>query len=69
MEISEGAVFQRRENGIYDDSRISEISYLTTLLDRRGSIYMGGMDGRRIDSCRVDVRLRVNADSPCWRSS
>jgi len=63
MVTCEGAVFQRLENSVYDDSRMSDIPYPTTLLNREGNIYMGGMDGRRIDSTRINVKLLVNADS------
>lgn len=61
--ISEAAVFQRREKETYDNSRMSDITYPTTMLDREGSIYMGGLDGKRIDSTRINVQVLVNADS------
>ncbi|MFZ5980986.1 MAG: hypothetical protein ACOYVF_10185 [Candidatus Zixiibacteriota bacterium] len=63
MVITEAAVFQRKENNVYDDRAMSNLDYPTTLLSREAEIVMGGMDGRRIDHAVTDISLMVNADS------
>jgi len=59
----EAAVFQRKELGIYDDSRISDISYPTTIIEKHGRIEMTGSDGFDIEQAGVTVKVLVNADS------
>lgn len=58
-----GAAFQRKEIGIYDDYQMSDIPYPTTIIDKRGAIEMGGIDGFALDNAEVTVKLVLNADS------
>jgi len=58
-----GAAFQRKEIGIYDDHQMSDIPYPTTIIDKRGAIEMGGIDGFALDNAEVTVKLVLNADS------
>jgi len=58
-----GAAFQRKEIGIYDDHQMSDIPYPTTIIDKRGAIEMGGIDGFALDNAEVTVKLVLNSDS------
>jgi len=58
-----GAVFQRRERNIYDDARMSEIAYPTTILDREAEIEMSGLDGKYLEAARTTILVQVNVDS------
>lgn len=57
------ARFQRRENNAYDDTLLSLIPYRTTVLNKEATVHLSGQDGRRIDHCRSDIDLLINADS------
>jgi len=57
------AAFQRKEIGIYKDRQMSDIRYPTTILEKRGRIEMGGIDGLALDSAEVTVTLLLNVDS------
>lgn len=58
-----GAVMQRREKGIYDNYRMSDIGYPTTIDQLQGTLTMGGLDGINIKRAAIDVELRINRDS------
>ncbi len=60
---TEGAVFQRKEKAVYDDLRMSDISYPTTILDRTAEIEMSGLDGKYLKEARTDVQILINSDS------
>jgi hypothetical protein len=61
--VTDGAVMQRKEKNVYDDYRMSDISYPTTLLSREGELRMVGLDGRNIERAAIDLKILVNADS------
>ncbi len=63
QEITEGAVMQRREKGVYDDYRMSDIAYPTTILSREGVLKMTGLDGQVIDEAMIDLEIQLNEDS------
>ncbi len=58
-----GAVMQRQEKGIYDDYRMSDITYPTTILSREGELRMVGLDGQNIERANITLKVRLNADS------
>ncbi len=60
---TDGAVFQRKERNVYDDARMSEIAYPTTILDRRAEIEMSGLDGKFLRAAQTTIQVQVNADS------
>lgn len=60
---TDGAVFQRRERAVYDDARMSEIDYTTTILDRQAEIEMSGLDGKYLKGAQTTIQVLVNADS------
>jgi len=61
--ITDGAVMQRKEKAVYDDYRMSDISYPTTALSREGELRMVGLDGQNIERATIDLKVLVNADS------
>jgi len=63
IEPTDGAVVQRREKGVYDDSLMSDIAYPTTMLSRTGELRMVGLDGTNIERASITCRVLVNADS------
>jgi hypothetical protein len=63
MTVTDGAVLQREELGIYDDGEMSSLVYPTTMLDRQGRIHMEGADGKTIKQARIDLQILVNSDS------
>jgi hypothetical protein len=63
QEMTSGAVMQRREKGVYDDFRMSDISYPTTVLSCVGMLEMKGLDGQVIDKADVTLKVLLNADS------
>jgi hypothetical protein len=54
---------QRQEKAVYDDYRMSDIAYPTTLLSREGELKMVGLDGKNIDQADITLKLQLNADS------
>ncbi|MDF1545276.1 MAG: hypothetical protein P1R58_09260 [bacterium] len=60
---TEAAIFQRQENQIADDARMSEISYPTTPIGLSGKLEMGGLDGRAVSAGEGNLKVVVNADS------
>jgi hypothetical protein len=60
---TDGAVMQRKEKAMYDDYRMSDISYPTTVLSREGELRMSGLDGKYIERAAIDLKVLVNADS------
>ncbi|MEW6051885.1 MAG: hypothetical protein AB1644_12600 [Candidatus Zixiibacteriota bacterium] len=66
--VTDGAVLQRKERGITDDLKMSDIFYPTTIIDRRANLVMQGMEGRQIDSGDILARLVVNTDSTRFQS-
>ncbi len=61
--ITEAAVLQKKEHGIYHDMDLSNIEYPTTCLERTGKFKMGGQDGRQIEEGVGTIKLEINADS------
>ncbi|MEW5795062.1 MAG: hypothetical protein AB1772_01750 [Candidatus Zixiibacteriota bacterium] len=61
--MTDGASLQRMELGVYDDYRMSDIAYPSTILDRTGELRMVGLDGKNIDRAAIDLKILVNADS------
>jgi len=60
---TDGAVIQRREKAVYDDHRMSDMAFPTTILSREGELRMVGLDGKYIERAGIDLKLVVNADS------
>ena len=58
-----GAVFQRQEKGIYDDTLMSRIGFSTTMLDRVAQVEMTGLDGKYLEHASTTVKVLVNCDS------
>ncbi|MBU8933697.1 MAG: hypothetical protein KOO62_06785 [candidate division Zixibacteria bacterium] len=58
-----GARFQREENGVYDDTAMSDIPYATTIVSREGDLHLSGTDGRRIDKAEATIKMAINSDS------
>ncbi len=61
--ITEAAILQKKEFGIYHDMDLSNIDFPTTCLERIGKFKMGGQDGRQIDEGTGTIKVVVNADS------
>lgn len=61
--ITDGAVMQRKERNIYDDLKMSDIAYPTTIVSRTGSLVLSGLEGTSIDKAQIDCRIVVNGDS------
>lgn len=61
--ITEAAVLQKNEHGIYHDMDLSNIEYPTTCLERTAKLKMGGQDGRQIESALGTIKLEINSDS------
>jgi hypothetical protein len=59
----DGAVLQRKERGVYDDRRLSDILYHTALISREGSLEMGGLNGKTISRASITMKLAVQTDS------
>ncbi len=55
--------FQRQERGVYPDEKMSDIPFPTTILEKRGEVVLGGIDGFALDTAQVTIRLLMNADS------
>jgi hypothetical protein len=60
---SDGAVFQRREKNIYENPRLSDIRYETSLLEETGTVEMGGLDGAIVREAAISLTVRLEADS------
>lgn len=61
--MTEAAVFQKASKGLTENNQLSQIIYPTTSLAYSGMIEMGGMDGRRLDDAKIEMKLLVNNDS------
>lgn len=61
--ITDACYFQRKEHAIYDDTLISSVPYLNTILSQDANLYLGGAEGSNIDSGYSDVALLLNRDS------
>lgn len=61
--ITNGAVMQRKERNIYDDSKMSEIVFPTTILSRDALLDLTGNEGTAINKAQTDMQVLVNADS------
>ncbi|MGH8015590.1 MAG: hypothetical protein ACREBV_05320, partial [Candidatus Zixiibacteriota bacterium] len=61
--ITEAAILQRKEIGVYDDSALSNISYPTACVERTAAFTMGGQDGKRIENANATMKVIVNWDS------
>lgn len=61
--ITEAAILQKKEFGIYHDMDLSNIDFPTTCLERTGKFKMGGQDGRQINEGAVTIKVVINADS------
>lgn len=61
--VTEAAILQKKEFGIYNDADLSNMDYPTTCIERAGKFTMGGQDGQQIDNGLGTIKLVVNADS------
>ncbi|HUV31708.1 MAG TPA: hypothetical protein VMY05_11560 [Acidobacteriota bacterium] len=61
--LTDGAVLQRMERGITEDSRVSDVQFPTTMLRREARLTMAGLDGKLVDEAEADIELSVTADS------
>lgn len=66
--MTDGAVLQRRENGVTDDLKMSLIPYPTTIVDRSADLVMAGLEGREVASGDIRTKVVVNADSLAFLS-
>lgn len=57
------AVFQRQEENIYDNSAMSDFSFLVSPIKIYGSVEMGGLDGHSLVGGNDGMKLVVNTDS------
>jgi hypothetical protein len=62
-QITDGSIFQRKEHGIYDDTLMSNIPYLNTIVNQNATLYLSGSEGNNLDSSVVEVALQINRDS------
>ncbi len=67
--VTDAACFQRKERGVYEDFKLSQIDYPTTTISKSAEIEMGGIDGRKIDNARADIQLVINTDSSRFLST
>jgi hypothetical protein len=63
QECTHGAIMQRREKGIYDDYRMSDIAFPSTILSRQGELLMTGLDGKYIERAAIDLSVQIDRDS------
>ncbi|HWR81676.1 MAG TPA: hypothetical protein VN285_00075 [Candidatus Deferrimicrobium sp.] len=63
MAATASVSLQRQEIGVYDDYRLSDITFPTTIVEKSGTLVAGGMDGFAIDSAAVTIRVALNRDS------
>lgn len=61
--VTPGAAMQRQEKKVYEDLRMSEISYPTIPLDKTAELIMTGLDGKVIDGGWSEMKLEINRDS------
>jgi len=61
--ITECAQFQRREKNLYDNYRMSDITYESTILEKSGTLEVAGLDARDIRQAEVNLKLLINTDS------
>ncbi len=62
-QITDASIFQRKERAVYDDTAISNIPYLNTILGQEATIHLSGAEGNNIDSAMVDLTLLLKRDS------
>ncbi|MEW6411163.1 MAG: hypothetical protein AB1483_01675 [Candidatus Zixiibacteriota bacterium] len=60
---TDAVCLQRKEEARYDDFVLSNIGFPTTTISKKAEIEMGGMDGRKIENARADIKLVINEDS------
>ncbi len=58
-----GAAMQRRENNVYENLRMSDISYPTTIIEKKAELIMAGLDGKVIEDGSTEFKLQINRDS------
>jgi hypothetical protein len=63
MVPTKAVCLQKQEKAVYDDLKLSQISYPTTALSKHGALEMGGMDGWKIDNAEAEMKVLINADS------
>ncbi|MEW5995002.1 MAG: hypothetical protein AB1744_11490, partial [Candidatus Zixiibacteriota bacterium] len=63
MVATPAAAFQRQERNVYESSRLSDIPFPTTILEKRGRLVLGGIDGFALDTGQVSIKVAINADS------
>lgn len=61
--VTPGASMQRREKNIYEDLRMSDISYPTIPLEKNAELTMAGLDGQVIEGGSTEIKLEINRDS------
>jgi len=61
--VTAGASMQRKEKGIYDDMKMSDIDYPTTIITKDAHLVMAGLDGEVIDGGSCEMKLLLNRDS------
>ncbi|MCP4683811.1 MAG: M1 family metallopeptidase [bacterium] len=61
--VTPGASMQRQEKGVYDDLRMSDIEYPTSIIERNAVLAMAGLDGKVIDDGLAEIKLQINRDS------
>jgi hypothetical protein len=60
--LTEGAIMQKKERAIYDDLKMSDISFPTTTIAREATLDLGGLEGTTINKARTDFKIVVNSD-------
>lgn len=61
--VTHGASMQRKEKNVYEDLRMSEISYPTAPLGKNAELMMAGLDGQVIEDGSCELKLEINRDS------
>ncbi|HOP06252.1 MAG TPA: hypothetical protein PLF13_03070 [candidate division Zixibacteria bacterium] len=63
LDAFEACRIPRAERNNYDDLGLSHMNYPTTALSRSGVINIAGLDGKSLDSARVDFEVQIDRDS------
>ncbi len=63
MYLTPAAFLQRRVRNVYEDNKMSDMVYETTGITTRGTIEMGGIDGRKVLGAEINCQLEINVDS------
>ncbi len=61
--ITDACIFQRKEHATYDDTLMSSIPYLNTILSMEANLHLSGSEGANIDSGYCDISLLLHRDS------